>query len=127
MTYTTKQIETETRENFQKIYKAFGDFTDSGELWDACIAALRDKVLMSHIIFCNDIHKIPPVDTLLRADKFLSRRKFTEREKRFIGAFWCFVFKSVFGYCGQKRTSVRALAVRTATYFFDIDETATIK
>jgi hypothetical protein len=67
MIFQTEQIEREIYENFHKKYKAFGDFENSGELWNECILAIRNETLLRVIIFCNDIHNIPPVNTFLRA------------------------------------------------------------
>lgn len=106
---------------FSKTYKAFGDFVDSGELWDACIAAVSDGTLLGHIIFCNDIHQIPPVHTFLRVRKEICK-DLSELEKRSIGAFWGFVFKAVFGYRNQKSVTARINTVKTAAYFFDAPE-----
>ena len=52
--------------DFPNIYRAFSGFVGSGKLWDLCLQAIEDEVLMSHIIFCNDIHQIPPVQTFLK-------------------------------------------------------------
>lgn len=114
-------IKSEIYKRFSKTYKAFGNFIDSGELWDACIDVVSDGMLLGHIIFCNDIHQIPPVHTFLRVRRDI-RRDLTELEKRSIGAFWGFVFKFVFGYRNQKSVTARVNTVRTATYFFDAPE-----
>lgn len=119
------EIRQEINNRFPSIYKAFGQFVDSGELWDACIAAAQDATLLGHIIFCNDIHQIPPVHTFLRANRII-RRDLSETEKRSVGAFWGFVFKFVFGYRSQKSITARVNTVRTASYFFDAPEEITI-
>jgi hypothetical protein len=80
-----------------------------------------DTTLMGHIIFCNDIHQIPPVHTFLRANQKI-RQDLSETEKRSVGAFWGFVFKFVFGYRNQKSVTARVNTVRTASYFFDAPE-----
>ena len=121
MKLSPSRIKGEIYSRFSKTYKAFGDFVDSGELWDACIDAVSDDTLLGHIIFCNDIHQIPPVHTFLRVRKDI-RRDLSELEKRSIGAFWGFVFKFVFGYRNQKSVTARVNTVRTATYFFDAPE-----
>ncbi|MCL2188659.1 MAG: hypothetical protein FWC16_04850 [Defluviitaleaceae bacterium] len=107
---------------FPKKYKAFGDFVDSGELWMLCIGAINDEKLMSHIIFCNDIHQIPPINTFLKARGASTMRDLTELEKRSMGAFWGFVFKYVFGYRNQKSVAARVNTVKTASYFYDVEE-----
>ena len=121
MKLRSSEIKDQIYNRFSKTYKAFGNFVDSGELWDACIAAVSDDTLLGHIIFCNDIHQIPPVHTFLRVRRDI-RRDLSELEKRSIGAFWGFVFKFVFGYHNQKSVTARVNTVRTATYFFDIPE-----
>lgn len=115
------EIQREIHNRFAKTYKAFGEFVDSGELWDACLAVVGDTRLMGHIIFCNDIHQIPPVHTFLRANQKI-RQDLSETEKRSVGAFWGFVFKFVFGYRNQKSVTARVNTVRTASYFFDAPE-----
>ena len=121
MQHKISDIHREIYDHFSKKYKAFGDFVDSGELWDACITAISDATLLSHIIFCNDIHQIPPVHTFLRVrQKQNALGDLSELEKRSIGAFWGFVFKFIFGYRNQKRVTARVNTVKTATYFFDL-------
>ena len=115
------EIRREIDDRFSKTYRAFGEFVDSGELWDACIAAVEDVTLLGHIIFCNDIHQIPPVHTFLRANRTI-QRDLSETEKRSVGAFWGFVFKFIFGYQGQKSVTARVNTVKTASYFFDSPE-----
>lgn len=117
MLIPSSQIKQQIYKDFSKKYKAFGGFIDSGELWDKCIDAIEDPVFLGHIIFCNDIHQIPPVHTFLRAKNITAN--LSELEKRSIGAFWGFVFKFVFGYQNQKSATTKMNTVRTATYFFD--------
>lgn len=120
MLFSCNQIETEILGRFHKVYKAFGGFVNSGSLWDDCIFTVRDTRLMNNIIFCNDIHQIPPVHTFLKVKK--QNNDLTELEKRSVGAFWGFVFKFVFGYRNQRSVTAKVNTVRTATYFYDIKE-----
>jgi hypothetical protein len=122
MLISTKKIEEELLADFSRRYKAFGDFVDSGEIWDLCKETIHDVKLMNHIIFCNDIHQIPPTNSFLKARKANEMRELTELEKRSIGAFWGFVFKFVFGYRNQKSVAARVNTVKTASYFFDVAE-----
>ncbi len=126
MIISTSTIEKKIYEDFAKTYKAFGNFMDSGELWDNCILAIRDATLLGHVIFCNDIHQIPPVHTFLKANKNI-KSDLTQMEKRSIGAFWGFVFKFVFGYSNQKSVTARVNSIKTATYFFGNNESVIIK
>lgn len=120
-----EQIENKIREDFGRYYKAFGSFVDSGFLWDESIAAVRDGLLLSHVIFCNDVHQIPPVHTFLRANKNI-KADLSEIDKRSIGAFWGFVFKYVFGYRNQKSATAKVNTIKTATYFFDAPEVVNV-
>jgi hypothetical protein len=116
---STSEIKERLYSDFASIYRAFGGFVDSGRLWDLCLAAVGDETLMGNIIFCNDIHQIPPVHTFLKVvDSFISW-ELTDMEKRSLGAFWGFVFKHVLGYRRQKSVTARINTVQTATYFFD--------
>ena len=113
---SVKEIETELYAGFSGRYKAFGGFIDT-EYWNACMAAVQDATLLSHIIFCNDIMNIPPTHTFLRARPI--ETPLEEYDKRAIGAFWGYVFKFVFGYTHQKSVTARVNTVRTASYFSD--------
>ena len=124
MEITTAAIKTSIYTDFHKKYKAFGDFVDSGELWDMCISAIFNVTLINNIIFCNDIHQIPPVNTFLKVMQI--SRDLTELEKRSVGAFWGFVFKFVFGYRNQKSVAARVNTVKTATYFYDVAESVSV-
>ena len=113
-------LETGVYQGFSDRYKAFGPFMDSGALWDACISVLRDVTLMNHIIFCNDVHQIPPVHTFLKVVR--QKQDLSEFEKRSVGAFWGYIFKFVLGYRNQHSVTAKVNTVKTATYFFDIAE-----
>lgn len=119
MQITTEEIVEKIYEGFSSKYKAFGKFIDSGEYWDMCLDAVRDKELMGHIIFCNDILNIPPTHTFLRFnEEKLKDKQLDEFEKRSVGAFWGYVFKFVFDYQFQKSVTAKVNSVRTASYFF---------
>ena len=116
MQISIKEIEQQLYAGFGNKYKAFGGFIGT-EYWNACLAAVRDATLLSHIIFCNDVMQIPPTHTFLRARPISA--PLSEFEKRAIGAFWGYVFKFVFGYAHQKSVTARVNTVRTASYFSD--------
>lgn len=88
-------------EEFGTVYKPFSGFPESGSLWNECIKTVKDATLMNHIIFNNDVMQIPPVKTFLKANKDVTGG-FTNYQKKALGAFWGFIFKSVFLYNGQK-------------------------
>lgn len=96
------------------------------------MAALLDKELLGHIIFCNDIHRIPPVKTFLlyyrKAFQEITGREDAMLEtfvKKAIGAFWGMVFKFALGYQAQESVSIslnREFMVRTATCFMGLQK-----
>lgn len=116
---TVSEIEKQLYEGFRSKYKAFGGFIGS-KYWNACLAAVQDEVLLSHIIFCNDVLQVPPTHTFLRARPIAE--ELSEFDKRAIGAFWGFVFKFVFEYDNQKSVTARVNSVRTASYFYAVKE-----
>ena len=134
---TVSEIAGQVADQFsdQNHYKQFREF-QYGErykpYWDLCMKALLDQELLGHIIFCNDLHHIPPVKTfLLYYRKEL--REITGREnaaldvfvKKAIGAFWGMVFKFGLGYQAQESVSIslnREFMVRTASCFMGAGE-----
>lgn len=119
MQFTTKQIEEKLYEGFSGKYKAFGGFIDS-EYWHLCLGAVHDEVLLGHIIFCNDVLRIPPTHTFLRARPIAE--ELSEFDKRAIGAFWGYVFRFVFGYNFRENVTAKVNSVRTATVFSGVKE-----
>lgn len=119
MQISTNEIKQRLYSDFSSIYRAFGGFVDSGRLWDLCLDAIGDEVLMGHIVFCNDIHQIPPVHTFLKVMTREISWELTGMEKRSLGAFWGFVFRFVFNYQRQKSVTARVNSIKTATYFFE--------
>ncbi|MDF2672422.1 MAG: hypothetical protein K0R09_687 [Clostridiales bacterium] len=108
--------------DFTSVYKPFSNFPGSGLLWSECINSINDVKLMNHIIFCNDVMHIPPVKVFLMANNNLNQQ-FTDFEKKAMGAFWGFIFKSVFSYRLQKDSvPINTKGVKKATYFYDVSE-----
>jgi hypothetical protein len=120
MKKNTQVIIEEIKDNFSHEYKPFSKFVDSGELWNICIDAVSDAKLMNNIVFCNDELKIPPVKVFLEV-KRESIDELNDFEKKAVGAFWGFVFKSSLKYKSQKSISVRVINVKSATYFYNCD------
>ena len=121
--------------NFSEIYTHFREFQECKDYepyWDKCMDAVRDKQLLSHIVFCNDVFCIPPVKTFLTYYKndfiVLTGKDNAELPlfvKKSIGAFWGMVFKFGLKYNGQKSVSVSMnefFKVKTATYFTKSEE-----
>lgn len=114
----------------QDHYKQFREFQHGAQYqpyWALCMKALTDKELLGHIIFCNDVHRIPPVKTFLlyyrKALQEITGREDAMLEpflKKAIGAFWGMVFKFGLGYQAQESVSIslnREFMVRTASCF----------
>lgn len=130
MTDHLENIPAQVKLHFSDNYRHFKEFQLSPEYrpyWDKCMEAVKDRELLSHIIFCNDLLHIPPVKTFLLyyEGDFVS---ITGREdaaldtfvKKAIGAFWGMVFKFALGYRDQESVSIslnQKFFVRTATYF----------
>ncbi len=119
MRFTSQEIKKKIYTGFSNVYRAFGGFIDSGDLWETCLLAIQDADLMGHIIFCNDIHQIPPAHTFLKVFDQKLNRNLSPYEKRALGAFWGFVFKFVFQYKRQKSVTARVNTVKTASFFFE--------
>jgi len=119
----TQNIVNEIYRDFAKTYRGAANFVDSGEIWNFCIDTIKDPVLMSNIVFANDL-EIPPVKSLLliykRKVKPADSFQFDANESRSMGALMGFVFKSVLGYRNQKeRCKVDIYGIKTATRFLD--------
>ena len=130
MTDHLENIPAQVELHFSDNYRHFKEFQLSPEYrpyWDKCMEAVKDRELLSHIIFCNDLLHIPPVKTFLLyyEGDFVS---ITGREdaaldtfvKKAIGAFWGMVFKFALGYRDQESVSIslnQKFFVRTSTYF----------
>ena len=68
MIFTTQSIATHVEMQFPAHYCHFREFQESPDYrlyWDKCMEAVRDRELLSHIIFCNDLLRIPPIKTFL--------------------------------------------------------------
>lgn len=112
-----------TNTGFAKIYRNAGPFVGSGVLWNYCMATVTDEKKMICIAFANEFG-IPPVKSFLffyekdctPAPGFQFDAKTSQR----LGAFWGFVFKSCFGYQGQKeRVQVNRFGIVTATKYLN--------
>jgi len=127
---TPQDIADKVESEFSKVYSHFQEFqqnTGHRKYWDKCIEAVKNRELLSHIIFCNDLFSIPPVKTFLMyyRDDFIlitgkSNAELDVYIKKSIGAFWGMVFKFALGYQDQKSVSVSMydyFIVKTASCF----------
>lgn len=111
---------------FSSAYKPFGKFqSERLPLWKKSIEAVNDINLMEKILFCNDLLNIPPVRVFLAVHPEIT--DIDSYEKKFIGAFWAFIFKEKFGYEIQKKVSLRHPIIKAGMYFEDdLDDTIQI-
>ena len=119
----TQYIINEIYKNFIKTYRGAANFVNSGDIWDFCIDTIKDPILLSNIVFANDLG-IPPVKSLMliykRKINPAHNFKFNAYESQSIGALMGFVFKFVLGYQSQKeRCKVNEFGIQTATRFLN--------
>lgn len=115
----TEYIINKINNEFTDVYRASSKFKDSGELWNECINTIKNPDRMNKIIFCNDVLQIPPTKVFLETINNLNLN-LTNQEKQYIGSFWGFVFKNIFGYRNQKEgVTINIKGVKKATYFYD--------
>jgi len=113
---TTYDTARALEKQFSSKYRRFSGFVNGGVLWDKCMEAINDPQLMTHIKFCNDVMRIPPVKTFLMA-KHLLNANLTTTDRQALGAVWGFIFKNVWKYSSQKRVSCRICGIQTASLF----------
>lgn len=115
----TEYIIEKINEEFTSVYRAASKFKNSGKIWDECINTIKDADLMNKIIFCNDVLEIPPTKVFLKSIDGLNG-EFSDQEKQYIGSFWGFIFKNVFGYRKQKDSvPINTKGIKKAAYFYD--------
>lgn len=117
----TNEIINEVQKKFADTYKNASKFVDSGELWDFCMDTISNPVMLSNIVFANDMG-VPPVKSLITIyeRKMQPTENFSAVQSQYMGALMGFVFKFVLGYSNQKeRCVVNQLGVKTATKFLD--------
>lgn len=114
-------LERRVREEFPYQYRRFGGIIDSGYVWEEFRTILGDKELLSHIRFCNDVMKVPPVRThlMIAASRGWDTMKhdLQSQEKQSLGALYGFLFKEIMGYTQQESVSCVINTVKTATRF----------
>ncbi len=130
MTLAGKYVPPNERfKSFKATYKLFAKFSYSrqyAKYYEKCIEAVRDEDLLGHIIFCNDVHNIPPALSFVKYYEKEIRAIIGKGEnskiehyiKKSIGAFWSFVFKRILGYTfGESICVNRCFGIKKATYY----------
>jgi hypothetical protein len=116
-------IKLQIMNDFAATYKNASPFVNSGEMWDFCMDTITSPMLLSNIIFANDLG-IPPVKSLLliweRKKAPKASFEFSGQESQWLGSLMGYLFKFILNYQDQKeRCAVNAYGVRTATRFLD--------
>lgn len=111
-------------EDFALVYKPFTRYLNpENEIWKKCVGVLNDIKAMNRMIFCNDKLFIPPVRVFLALNPdILESDGLNSYDKQFIGCFFAFVFKEVFGYQKQTKTCINSPCIKTALYFTESRE-----
>lgn len=121
MSIPTQGLEQQFRQDFAKKYRRFSGFMDSGPLWEEFCEVLRNRALLSHVIFCNDVMQIPPVRTHLMISRYCggaaAGRELGVREKQELGAAYGFLFKEILRYPRQESVSCVINTLKTATRY----------
>lgn len=118
---STKEIIESINAGFMESYKPFSTYQkEENELWDRCIKMVGDYDLVNKVIFCNDVLEIPPAKIFIALNNDILDT-LTAYDKKFIGAFWGYVFKCIFYYKGQKQVGINSKHVKTATYYSNND------
>lgn len=112
--------------DFTSVYKGTTNFCDT-EYFKAFCDSLDDEGLYSHIVFNNDVLRIPPIRTFVEyrqslGDELFSR-PMTKTDKRCLGACFGYLFKYILGYkysvsvwVGEEKTEIK-----NASYFVKND------
>ena len=126
MLVSCAELEGRIRDEFPSKYRRFGGFIDSGDLWNEFCKMICNAEYLSHVCFCNDVMKIPPVKTHMMYSEFCggaaSGRDLTVVEKQSIGAVYGFLFKEMFGYTQQESVSCVINTIKTAARFSGMNE-----
>lgn len=116
--YTAKEVIETFEKSFASEYKPFAKYQlEEHSLWQMLVLILQDTKLMNHIIFCNDMLELPPIRVIVAAKiDELEAMKLSAYDKKFMGAFCSFLFKS-FGYTETRKTATGNPTIKTAMCF----------
>lgn len=121
-----EDIKNSIEAGFSQAYKPFAKYqAEEGELWVQCMTTVSDIEKLKAILFINQVLKIPPVKVFVELYPDVAS-KLNIYDKKFIGAFWGYVFKECFGYKNQKQVGINNKNLKTGTYFYDNDCTINI-
>lgn len=117
--FTTEEILEEFETGYELSYRAFTKYKSSdSKLWRRCIDFVSDPELLRIAIFNNDTLKLPTIKVFIELNSDLTD-ELDINDKKFLGSFFGFLYKQVFGYRGQKQVGIGNKTIRTGSYFYD--------
>ena len=104
--------------DFLSKYKGKTSFTES-KYYKYFVKSLDDKELYEHIVFCNDILRLPPIYVFVKYYNELFTEEMTANEKRGLGACFGYLFQFMYGYKEAKSVWVgeKTTGIKNASYF----------
>lgn len=116
-TFTSKGIIETIERDFAVEYKPFAKYQlENLPLYAACIDFINNTDMMNKMIFANDYLEIPPVKTFIACKKEVCKT-LSDYDKKFLGAFWGFLFRCL-GYEDSKKVALgKNLSLKTGLFF----------
>lgn len=105
-------------EAFNNKYKGTRKFSESSQYYTLFMRSLTDEKLYEHIVFCNDVLKLPPVYVFV---KYYNIGGLTDAEKRGLGACFGYLFRFSGKYSYKNAVPVwvgdEKTGIKNASYF----------
>lgn len=108
--------------DFMIVYKGTTNFCESA-YFKAFYESLSYEELYKHLIFCNDVLEIPPIEAFVKYRQKQGDKLFCEpmskTDKRCLGACFGYLFKNLLGYKAavSKWVGEPLTQIRNASYF----------
>ena len=103
---------------FNNKYKGTRKFSETSQYYTLFMRSLSDDKLYEHIVFCNDVLKLPPVYVFV---KYYNLSNLSDSEKRGLGACFGFLFRFSGFYTYKDAVSVwvgdEQTGIKNASYF----------
>lgn len=116
--FSPQELEDDILHGIDNRYRPFTEIDiQKDELWDKCMDLLYDVELMNKIIFCNDVLNIPPTEVFLSLPRLEEVNKLSLQERRFLTAFFDYIFKFVFEYQEKHTKRVNLKGLGTGAYY----------
>lgn len=118
-TFTTKGILETIERDFSIEYKPFAKYQlEKLPLYTLCVESISNHDFMNKVIFANDYLEVPPVKSFAAYNKEdTTFKSLTDYDKKYLGAFWGFVFRTL-GYEDSRKVSLGGnYALKTGSFF----------